>query len=564
MPSQKNLTTAPSRPPTLQLVSLLIVFSNAYFRPDKLRITKMASHAAPEPDNVSSAEGNCNFDEDEYQRLRQYFLEPRVSTVAPTEGGRSLRPRRKPPLIEEPSYGYQKLRERIRLLESKKDKFEIFRLLSLLKKFLMNPAKNASILGENPILQSHATISRDDDDDFYALDEESVESDKARDDDDLTLDHAVCEVVDLTADDEVDVVDVDTYIIDVLLTKIVKADPDQPTLAELAAAQPPAKKVKLEPGLESEHEDSDSSDSSPSILQEESLLEDVPDEVSTGYGHRDHDHDLLHEVEEESAVTSTPAPVTPTAVTPAVKGTLVALRVSSTTGPFVRGFGYKLSVYLEETDRANVFRTIGRTRHANQHSFRWTYESVHSSKREIHLGDDDSELTPFLAVLSRPNFEIKFPAKPYTVVFQDGTKAKVCIRKWRKTDAYIKTHVTDWKLLEREVARKKSEKDPLWVTLAVGEYRKLLDLCSASKRKSFPSKAIEEVWKIHSMMHSYAKDVLYMTEGKRFIDFDTSLSRKVKARRYRNLRNIYCERMKDVSEINEEFWPERRSQSLKR
>jgi hypothetical protein len=167
----------------------------------------MSASASPVcPDEVPSvgtharthgevAEAETVLDPGDYEELQKRYLLPRERKDEELPGSMRLHRQQKPPLIDVMcrwSDGYKKLKKQIQTLQKKKKHTEIYRLLRQLRDYEIHnqarPPECLRSLGE--------TTTSD-----------------------------VQEVVDLTADDE-EVIDVDKYILDVLLVNIVKADPD--------------------------------------------------------------------------------------------------------------------------------------------------------------------------------------------------------------------------------------------------------------------------------------------------------------------------------------------------
>ena len=127
--------------------------------------------------------GNDAFDQREYDELRIHYFEPVVQHNVRLPGGRVLRKQTSPPRIDQKGRGYDALRKQIAELEKKKDKIGVWHLLRQLRAWEMRP----------PSLGGAAIAGSSDAD--------------------------VTETIDLTK--EINAVDVDSYIIDVLLTKVV-------------------------------------------------------------------------------------------------------------------------------------------------------------------------------------------------------------------------------------------------------------------------------------------------------------------------------------------------------
>jgi hypothetical protein len=148
------------------------------------------------PDNIPSAttlaqEPSSSFSEIACQALRRRYLEKRKRTgeEAALPGGMRLRQRTAQPAICNGTPGYTALKKRIDALDKEKDDREIFRLLYTLSEW------------EKSVNRPFPFVSDEDDKD----DEEKP-----------------VEVIDLI--DDQDVIDVESYILGVLLVNVVKAE----------------------------------------------------------------------------------------------------------------------------------------------------------------------------------------------------------------------------------------------------------------------------------------------------------------------------------------------------
>jgi hypothetical protein len=155
-------------------------------------IIPSAAAAATAPEEEPSS-----FSEIEYQALHQRYLEKRTRTGMDAALSSGIRLRRKTvkPAICIDTPGYKALKKQIDGLERKNDHQEIFRLLSKLSEW------EKSVNRPFPFA-THDELDQDDD-------EKPVE------------------IIDL-ADDQ-DVIDIDTYILDVLLVKVIKAEDTEHT-----------------------------------------------------------------------------------------------------------------------------------------------------------------------------------------------------------------------------------------------------------------------------------------------------------------------------------------------
>jgi hypothetical protein len=151
------------------------------------------------PDIIPSAaattapkEEASSFSETEYQALRQRYLEKRTRTGmdAALPSGIHLRRKTVKPAICIHTPGYKALKKQIDWLERKKDHQEIFRLLSELSEWEKSVNRSFPFAAHDELVQDE--------------DEKPVE------------------IIDLT--DDQDVIDIDTYILDVLLVKVIKAE----------------------------------------------------------------------------------------------------------------------------------------------------------------------------------------------------------------------------------------------------------------------------------------------------------------------------------------------------
>jgi len=98
--------------------------ADAHIRPDAMPSAALAACEPP-------------FDETEYQKLRQRYLEKRVRTNVELPGGRVLRTQTAAPVIEINSPGYRALRNEIKRLERQNDHTAIYTLLHRLAQWDM-------------------------------------------------------------------------------------------------------------------------------------------------------------------------------------------------------------------------------------------------------------------------------------------------------------------------------------------------------------------------------------------------------------------------------------------
>jgi hypothetical protein len=146
------------------------------------------------------------FDQAEYERLRKHYFEPVVVRDEELPNGVRLRKQTKQPRIQGKSRGFEQLRKRINVLEKQKDHREFFRLLCALKQWEITPP---SLGGTAHPADAMAGKTGED---------------AGKDD------PVVMYEIDLT--DDALVLDVDTYICDVLLMNVlsskVKIEEGQP------------------------------------------------------------------------------------------------------------------------------------------------------------------------------------------------------------------------------------------------------------------------------------------------------------------------------------------------
>ena len=152
----------------------------------------MTKSARPDiiPSATAPEDGPSSFSVTEYQALRQRYLEKRVRTGRDAALPDGIRLRRKivQPAILNDTPGYKALKKQIHGLERRKDHQEIFRLLYTLSEWQKSVNRPFPFVG-----------------------------DESDDDQEKPV-----ELIDLTDDQEV--IDVDAYILGVLLVKVVKAE----------------------------------------------------------------------------------------------------------------------------------------------------------------------------------------------------------------------------------------------------------------------------------------------------------------------------------------------------
>ena len=173
--------------------------------------TKADDKADDKVDDVTAkVHIKTEFDEDHYRDLRTTYLEESVGSKTLPHMGMQLRKTKDRPRIERyDGKGWKALRKRIKELEKKEQHSEIYQLLDKLSRFEMK-------WGAFPMGKQGKN------------------------------DGEVEEIIDLTDDHEI--IEVDTYIIDVLLVAVVKPDPDAPPLVAIKPDPdaPPLVAVKTE------------------------------------------------------------------------------------------------------------------------------------------------------------------------------------------------------------------------------------------------------------------------------------------------------------------------------
>ena len=166
---------------------------------------KATNDAAPSPPALKSEATSDRFDEEEYATLRRHYFDPVVVENVQLGGGRVLRRQTRPPRIECASPGFRALRGEICALEKAGEHARIWHLLRQLRAWEERPPSLGGALP--PCLRG----TSDDD--------------------------GAQEVIDVS--DEHQIIDVDSFITDVLLVDVraVKPDPDAPTSGEAASSR---------------------------------------------------------------------------------------------------------------------------------------------------------------------------------------------------------------------------------------------------------------------------------------------------------------------------------------
>ena len=139
------------------------------------------------------SEDLCEFNQADYNTLRAHYFDPVVVKNVELPGGRTLREQKRPPRIEQDSDGFKKLRGTLKVLREQGDDGRIYQLLRQLRDWEIRPQ---SLGGQVPA--------------FMREEAEAAE------------DQVVAEVIDLSALNDDDVVDVDAFILEVLLVGVTK------------------------------------------------------------------------------------------------------------------------------------------------------------------------------------------------------------------------------------------------------------------------------------------------------------------------------------------------------
>ena len=170
----------------------------------------------------------ADFNEKEYAELRRHYMEPVVTSNAELAMCQRLRRQTRPPRIEQDGPGWRELRKRVRTLEKVQAHEEIHRLLKQLRDWELCPP---SLGGRMPeALSGGAGMCRE-----------------------------VAEVIDIS--DETVIIDVDTYILEVLIVREVKPDPEKSSILSQPLKQETAMRTAaatIEEG-KGEQEDSEAS-----------------------------------------------------------------------------------------------------------------------------------------------------------------------------------------------------------------------------------------------------------------------------------------------------------------
>jgi hypothetical protein len=95
----------------------------------------------PERVESSNVKSSDAFDEEDYKVLYQRYLIPRVREKAEIPGGMTLRRQTKARVIDTPTPGYKKLKQKINELLKKNHREEIYHILCGLRNWEMNPLR---------------------------------------------------------------------------------------------------------------------------------------------------------------------------------------------------------------------------------------------------------------------------------------------------------------------------------------------------------------------------------------------------------------------------------------
>ena len=140
-----------------------------------------------------SSEDLWKFNQADYDTLRAHYFDPVVVKNVELPGGRTLREQKRPPRIEQDSDGFKKLRGTLKVLREQGDDGRIYQLLRQLRDWEIRPQ---SLGGQVPTFMREGAGA--------------------------AQDQVVAEVIDLSALNDDDVVDVDAFILEVLLVGVMK------------------------------------------------------------------------------------------------------------------------------------------------------------------------------------------------------------------------------------------------------------------------------------------------------------------------------------------------------
>ena len=112
-----------------------------------------APTAIMKPELVTSSDGNNDsskiaFDEEDFEKLRQRYLLPRIQLNTELPTGMTLRRTFKPRLIDLKTPGFQRLRVRIDKLTKKNDWLAVYRLLCQVRRYEIDPSRVPAVMQE--------------------------------------------------------------------------------------------------------------------------------------------------------------------------------------------------------------------------------------------------------------------------------------------------------------------------------------------------------------------------------------------------------------------------------
>lgn len=120
------------------------------FKASKLsHASKISNHSladpkTPCPEKVKSSNIGCTdaFDENDYGELYRRYLTPRILENVDIPRGMTLRRQYRDRMIDKPTDGFKKLRHKIDFLLKTNERKEVYKILSQLRNWEMNPSKN--------------------------------------------------------------------------------------------------------------------------------------------------------------------------------------------------------------------------------------------------------------------------------------------------------------------------------------------------------------------------------------------------------------------------------------
>lgn len=117
------------------------------------RRTDDGANTAIQPELVKSSDGKDNpsevsIDEEDFEKLRQRYLLPRIQLRSELPSGITLRRTCKPRLIDLKTPGFQRLRIRIDELTKKNDRLEVYRLLCQVRNYEIDPSRVPTVMQE--------------------------------------------------------------------------------------------------------------------------------------------------------------------------------------------------------------------------------------------------------------------------------------------------------------------------------------------------------------------------------------------------------------------------------